>query len=199
MVPRSIAQLFQESNLSESLYGDVIDWWDEIIDTIRAKKHSKSTKIGRQGEILTLVYEFKRLGIKPRWQSIESNYSGYDILSQVSRSNNSQLPIEVKTSTLPFKQAKFYLTKNEWNVLTENTASRVYLWSIYQEQGFAKLCIIDEKNISNHVPCEKGNGKWTKISIPFRDFFTPSTVNEIKLIEYKNIFANQHVAAKCKS
>ena len=55
------------------------------------KKDLSLDDVGRKGERLTLQYEELRTNVKPDWRSIETNLSGYDVLSQRSKTDNTPL------------------------------------------------------------------------------------------------------------
>ncbi len=187
-VSDGVVQLFEESGLSENTRSDVIKWWDEVSEFVRSNKDGQKLSTGRLGEEITLSYEYKRIGVKPIWQAIESNRSGFDVLSQVSPSDKTQMPIEVKASTLPVKQAKFFLTRNEWNVLQSNKHFNIYLLSIYEDLDILKLCVIKKEDVVNHIPLEQGKGRWENVGVPFRPFFNQLNYEEVSLSEMNNMF-----------
>lgn len=95
---------------------DVILWWDQMSELIRKNVDISKTKIGRIGEQYTLEYEKERVGEKPIWKSIDSNLLGYDVMSRVSKEDNTPLLIEVKTSMEDIEHAYFHISANEWRV-----------------------------------------------------------------------------------
>jgi hypothetical protein len=72
------------------------------------------TEIGRSGEKMSFDHEWKRTGLKPIWQAVESNLAGFDILSVTDSINNAKLQIEVKATTSEINYAKVHITRNEW-------------------------------------------------------------------------------------
>ncbi len=78
-----VRQCFAEAGLDRSLEVDVVDWWDALAVRARGLVSSLLNQIGRRGERMSLEFEHSRTKRAPRWHSVESNLSGYDILSVV--------------------------------------------------------------------------------------------------------------------
>lgn len=114
-VPRDIAQVFREAGLMETPPStEVIEWWDEMARTARGLSDAVNLEIGRAGERLTIEREMRRTGRDPVWQAVESNLSGFDVLSVVTAERQDPLRIEVKASTESIEHAVFYISRNEW-------------------------------------------------------------------------------------
>ena len=160
-----------EAGLIDSQDEGVIDWWDRLAGEERAKSDANLGDIGRKGERLTLQYEEQRTGVKPAWRSIESNLSGYDILSQRSAEEKEKLLIEVKTSTQTIENACAIISRHEWDVATmKNNLERYlfYFWAI--SSGVNSLAILSVDEIRSHIPSDNEAGKWENASIPFSIF-----------------------------
>jgi hypothetical protein len=167
-VNQDIVQCFKESGLMyESPSDIVIQWWDEVACISRGLRNSELLRIGRLGEKLTIRYEKQRTGYMPIWQSIESNFSGFDILSVVSSNNNIPLQIEVKVSSQKIKNATMHLTRNEWRNANYSLAHKFYLWILNAQ---SQLAIIDITELTSHIPNNNGNGSWESVEIPFKCF-----------------------------
>lgn len=95
---------------------------------VRGIKSSVLSQTGRTGERLSLAFEKDRTGKQPIWQSIESNLSGFDILSCLSDMDASPLQIEVKASENSWNYADFHLTANEWESATLARNYMFHLW-----------------------------------------------------------------------
>jgi hypothetical protein len=179
-------QCFQNARLFNTDDLDVIAWWDEIIlssfDIDGKKKHAT----GRKGELLTCYLEELRTGKKPILHSIDVNTAGYDVLSIISATDRTDLFIEVKSSKLKWKYANFYLTRNEWGLISKNKDSALHLWSFDKELLFAR---VSYKDIKSHIPLNTGVGKWGNAIIPFsivvpnRDPFNFPKMDEERLRE----------------
>jgi len=157
-------QCFINANLLEESDFDTIKWWDEFIISAYEQEEQKNLKVGRYGEFLSLIYEEIRTGQKPKLISLDVNYAGYDILSQISKDDKTPLYIEVKCSKSPWNKAKFYLTRNEWEVFSMNQNSRIQLWSVNQEINFNT---INRDQLQINIPFDSGKGKWENVQIPF--------------------------------
>lgn len=167
---KDILQIFQEAELFEFSNDEIVDWWDEVSDFIRKSKANINTLTGRKGERLTLEFERRRTGMDPQWVSIESNFSGYDVLSIVSSKDNKKLAIEVKASIQKISGAYFYFTKNEYLNAKEFGVYHLYLWNF--SSNVPKLCIVDFNNLEKHLPLNRLKGNWESCSVPFSCFYS---------------------------
>ncbi|AEG58672.1 DUF3883 domain-containing protein [Desulforamulus ruminis] len=159
---------FVDSNLmKEPPEKTIIDWWDEVSQSIRYRFNSNLLGIGRQGELLTLEYELKRTGVSPILQSLNTNLVGYDILSQVGEKDTQKLLIEVKSSLKNAGTANFVFTKNEWETACQTENYLIYLWEI---STVPRLAIVAPLDMFAHIPLNQGYGKWIKTEVPFYAF-----------------------------
>jgi hypothetical protein len=159
---------FAEANLmDENITPDCIRWWDEVANGFRSDADQRKNEIGRNGEFLTLLYEKNRTTSIPIYQSIDSNLSGFDIISVVSSENDQKLLIEVKSTNKSISSASFFVSDNEWNVATTSESYMFYLWILDSTPKLAKLSPDDVKS---HIPVIQGDGKWTSVEIPFKSF-----------------------------
>ncbi len=93
-------QCFEEAGLLKGMTEDIVSWWDKLGSYARAHGNETLLLFGRKGERLSMEYEGQRVGVQPTWQSLESNFSGYDILSQKKgKDDNTPLMIEVKATS----------------------------------------------------------------------------------------------------
>ena len=173
--PSDVKQCFKEAELINSYDKDVIKWWDMLALAVRGQQLDTQLEIGRTGEELSLEYERKRVNKDPVWQSIESNLSGYDILSIVSVEETTPLRIEVKASTKVSNSFSFYLTRNEWNVADTSNNYLFHLWFLSETP---ELFILDKDEIANHIPTNQGNGSWENVKITF-------TLEELNILDIK--------------
>lgn len=159
---------FLEAGLMDSFQDDVLKWWDTIAEAERLKENAMLDDIGRAGEKLTLKYEEARTGVIPDWRSIETNLSGYDILSQFSANDTRRLLIEVKSSTKPPEIAEAIISRHEWDTANlENNYSRYLFYFWYLGGDFNRLAIINVEELKKHIPQDGESGKWTAVSVPF--------------------------------
>lgn len=166
--PEDAKQCFSEAGLLDSWNDELIEWWDKLAQTTKAKKYNELLQIGRDAERRSVNFELARTGQHPTWQSLESNYSGFDVLSRVSSSNDTPLKIEVKGSTLSIKQAYFTLTRNEWNTAENSLYYCLHLWSLSANP--VSVRVVDKDLLRPHLPHNQGDGKWENVRIPFAPF-----------------------------
>lgn len=147
-----------------------VDWWDSLAKLERAEIEQQKDDIGRVGEEKTIDYEKKRTNATPIWESINSNLAGFDIISQVSSTDASQILIEVKSSTKEMQDAAFYVTHNEWQFASAGYNKNRYYFYLWLLNGAPKLAIVPTSEIEKHIPLESGQGEWSETIIPFSAF-----------------------------
>lgn len=163
--PAEVKQCFRDADLINSYNLDVIKWWDRLALIARGIQQNTQLEIGRIGEELSFKYEKNRTGKYPEWQSIESNLSGYDILSNISSTDTTPLNIEVKTTNNNSRVFTFYLSRNEWNIAESSQNYIFHLWLMNKEP---ELFIVDKTEIACHIPSNQGNGSWENVKIVFK-------------------------------
>lgn len=167
-VAADVRQCLDEAGLLSSPPDDeVVAWWDEMAGLVRGIKSSVLSQTGREGERLSLAYEKDRTGIQPIWQSIESNLSGFDVLSCLSDTDSTLLQIEVKASENSWNHADFHLTANEWESATLARNYRFHLWSLGTSPT---LAVVTVDQMEKHIPSNAGRGEWETVRIPFSVF-----------------------------
>ncbi len=166
-LPEPTEQIFKEAGLFADWTEEIIAWWDIIAQQVRMQKASELLLIGRSAERLSYNYEQKRTGVKPHWQSIESNFSGFDILSVFATKDSRKVQIEVKGSALGLKEASFFVTRNEWNTAKNTEFYRFHLWVL---KGQERLIELDSSEVQPHIPNDCGNGNWEQVRIPYKAF-----------------------------
>jgi|TARA_B100002003_G_C14126193_1_gene541640 hypothetical protein len=166
-LPEPTEQIFKEANLLAEWTDEIIEWWDIIAQQVRMQKSSEKLHVGRFAERLSFQYEQMRTGKKPHWQSIESNFSGFDILSVIATEDFRKVQIEVKGSELSLKEAGFFVTRNEWNTAKNSEFYRFHLWVL---KGNTRLIELDSSDVQPHIPNNCGVGNWEQVRIPFSVF-----------------------------
>ncbi len=159
---------------------NVINWWDDISESLRFTSESNLLAIGRCGELLSFKYEWQRTGATPILQSLNTNLVGYDIISQLSKSDAHRLLIEVKTSGKGTGSESFLLTRNEWETAYQAENYLIHLWKL---SPTPQLAVITPSDISSHIPINQGAGKWIKVDISFTVF--QDRFFEVQTIGYK--------------
>ena len=162
---------FVEADLITSTNPDVIEWWDTIAERERAKKDSSLLDIGREGERITLIFEQQRTGVVPNWISVDSNLSGYDILSQSANNSNDRILIEVKSSYKSIEDAVCIVTRHEWETAQRNNNVNRYYFYVWKLSASKKsLAIVDVARMKQYIPVDSSAGKWQEVTIPFSAF-----------------------------
>ena len=166
--PKDIVQCFEEAGaFSRPVPQHLLRWWDDLSDLARGLRAKNWARVGRAAERLTLDYETDRVGCEPVWESVESNFSGYDVRSRISRQDDNVLQIEVKGSEASLKHAVMHLTAWEWSVATGPTAHAFHLWLLGK---VPRIAVIDVPSMARHIPKNLGRGQWESAVIPFRAF-----------------------------
>ena len=168
-LPPDAKQCFKEAGLFEDLTDEIIKYWDKLAIAYRNYSNQRKLEVGRRGERLTCIYELERTGIKPRWQSIESNLDGFDILSIIDNQSRESLSIEVKATTSKIRYAKFHVTRREWDT-ANNTAH--YLFHLWHISETPLLKVVELEKITPHIPIDNGEGLWESVEIPYKLFFS---------------------------
>ena len=158
----------------------IVLWWDILASIFREEQNDALEDVGRAGERLTIKYEEERTRIKPKWVSIETNLAGYDILSRVGNNDPDTILIEVKSSQKPMKEAKMFISRNEWDVASTGIHRDkyfFYLWLLSSKQ----LAIIPAIRMKDYLPEDKVSGRWMSTEVPFQTFEGDFQVIEIEV------------------
>lgn len=165
--PDEVHQCFKEAGLLEPWNDEIVEWWDKLAIATRSQKSEASLITGRAAEKLTIYYEKERVGEDPHWQSIESNFSGYDVLSRSEKGISTRRMIEVKGSSLPRSQAFCTVTRNEWTTAESSEDYRFHLWCM---KGAPFLIDVSVEDMKSHIPTDSGDGRWETVRVAFKNF-----------------------------
>lgn len=166
-MPTNVEQCFKSCGLFEGNDDAVVEWWDFVALSIRSKKSGFNLRIGRLAERLTVTQERARTGKEPKWQAIESNVSGFDVLSVKDRDRSEVLRIEVKGSTMRLKEATFFVTRNEWETAINSMNYEFHLWLLHEQP---RLFVVEVNTLETHLPINQGGGKWENTQLRYMDF-----------------------------
>jgi hypothetical protein len=161
------ACFFEAGLLDEHPDHSIVEWWDKLSLIIRKSSDERKSQIGRKGERLTILNETLRTGVQPQWISIDSNLAGYDVLSRVSREDESVLLIESKASEANIEGAYCHITANEWHTAQNSKCYKFYFWLIGTSN---KLATLDPYQIAPYIPTNNATGTWESVKIPFSSF-----------------------------
>lgn len=160
--PPEVYQCFKEAELLEGYDRWIIEWWDQLSSIARGKREDTLLEIGRKGEGLSYLYEQKRTKREVIWQSIESNLSGFDLLSCLNSGSDTPLRIEVKTTNIDTDWVTFYLTSHEWEVAQNSEHYIFHLWVLGR---YNFLFVLEKDALLPHIPVSRGNGTWEVLKI----------------------------------
>ena len=176
LIDDEVDQCLREAQLLSDTYDDeVIDWWDDLAAATRGQRFDLLTQIGRMGERLSIGYERRRVWKDPLWQAIDSNLAGFDILSRVSRDDDSPLRIEVKASEVPLNDATLHLSRAEWEVAQGAGEHLFHVWSLSSNPPM--LAVVSREEMAPNIPGDRGRGVWERVEIPYSVF-----INEFSAI-----------------
>lgn len=165
--PGAIRQIIDECGLATGFDDDTVAFWDLLAAMARGQRDDTFTRIGREGERLSLKHEEGRTGHKPKWVAVDSSSKGYDVLSVVSREDPSKCTIEVKASRIGLR-GRFHLTRNEWDVATRSKNHLFHLWDLAVSPP--RLAAVTAEQMSEHMPLNVGSGKWESTEVPMSAF-----------------------------
>jgi hypothetical protein len=166
-LPPDARQCFREAGLLDGYDAAVIEWWDKAAGAARIMRDETKRDSGRIGERYSIAYETSRVGKEPYWQGFESNFAGYDLISQQSRSEDSRLLIEVKASFSRLKEARFFISRNEWDVATTSDSYLFHLWVL---KPSPMLLVVPRDDVLRHIPGDQGDGQWKQAILPMTCF-----------------------------
>jgi hypothetical protein len=165
--PEAIRQIIDECGLTTGFDDETVAFWDMLAAMARGQRDDSFTRIGREGERLSLKHEERRTGVKPKWVAVDSNSKGYDVLSVASRVDMSKCTIEVKASSIGLG-GRFHLTRNEWDVATRGRNHLFHLWDLTASPP--RLAVITTEQMSQHMPLNAGSGEWESVEVPMSAF-----------------------------
>lgn len=166
-LPPAAHQCFKEAGLLSGYDSHTLEWWDAVAAVARLVKETSKRDSGRLGETYSIAFELDRVGVEPYWQGFESNFAGYDLLSQLDRTDRSRVLIEVKASYAQLRDGLFFLSRHEWDVAVRSSTYIFHLWTL---RPSPRLFVASVKDMVNHVPTDAGTGEWKQVLIPVSPF-----------------------------
>ncbi|MDC0501800.1 DUF3883 domain-containing protein [Euryarchaeota archaeon] len=165
-------QVFQDLGLfvePDNTTPGIIQWWARAAIFSRSISNQELLETGNEGELLSLKFEKDRTGINPIHAAYYSHSYGYDIKSQKDRIDSTPLYIEVKSSTQKYENAKFYLTRSEYETCKKKGRKYIFhLWDLSFE--IKKMIIINGDQVLKRAPIDQEGGIWTNYSVDFSQF-----------------------------
>jgi hypothetical protein len=168
-LPRNALQCLQAAGLYDAEPdAATLEWWDSLASYFRSASDLERTRIGREGERLTLSRETERLisegrpDLVPKWVSLDDNSLGYDVLSYRldGAGRESAMHIEVKASSA--RPLRFFLTRNEWKVAKSmGDAFVLHVWNL-ESRTLTTLLLAE---LEAHLPVDRGRGRWQDVEV----------------------------------
>ncbi|MBO0587446.1 DUF3883 domain-containing protein [Sporosarcina sp. E16_8] len=154
-----LLELFQSLELLEGSTDSIISWWDSLAQSF-APSSERNLEIGREGEKRSILYEEYRVGQKPYWEALDSNFSGYDLLSVTDRGEDIPLRIECKAS---YTSYSFHVSRREWEIAVDFREYLFHFWHL----GRNELYALPVPFLEDHIPIDKGKGEWKNSHFSF--------------------------------
>lgn len=173
-----LVHCFQETGLMTATDDETVAFWDRMGGLSRNRLDDARTATGRDGERLTMAYEYQRTGQSPQWRALDLAGLGYDILSQLGAADSAPLYLEVKATSLPWSSGRLHLTLHEWRFLSGHpNDSAIDCWSL-TDAGI-KHHRANPDAVAVHLPANQGSGAWELAIIPFAALTdSPETVTQ---------------------
>jgi len=169
-----VSQCLRDACLLEGDDDTIVSWWDELSNLSRGIERDHLLEIGRTAEKKSIIYETKRTGVRPKWEAIDSNKSGFDLLSKISESNKNELFIEVKGTSYNLENknseqfAFIHISRNEWNIANSPAEYIFHIWISLNSKN-EKLIKLYPGDIQKHIPQDNNKGKWESVKIPVKE------------------------------
>ena len=165
--PGDALQCLRDCGLLDGHSAATVKWWDKLSAKLRSVKDEGKLVVGRSAEELSLIYEKQRTGKDPIWFGFETSTEGFDVLSRISNKVDEKIRIEVKGTSQSLREARFILTRHEWETATSTTNYFFHLWVL---KGDPKCFIVPADQVFPHVPLDQNDGDWKNAGIPFKIF-----------------------------
>lgn len=164
LLPDNVIECLENADLLHSESDDCIAWWDALAKAARDLREDANVALGRKGERMSWEFERRRTGVPPVRQWLISEFSGYDLRSQLSRRDTDPLNIEVKASAATRTTGGFYLSSNEAHVAATAPHHQFHLWAM---RPLPQLFILPALEVLGHVPENRKSGEWQTVWIPY--------------------------------
>lgn len=167
-MPDAARQCFKDGALTTGEDESIVRWWEQAGSCVRAERSRLNYDLGRKAEKLSLEYEERRTGRRPLWQSLESSFSGFDVLSVAARGSRRKLKIEVKGSHQRRNEAQFHISRNEWNTAQASRDYQFHLWLMHENNP--TVLVVPSAALTSHVPQDGNMGRWTQAQLFYKTF-----------------------------
>lgn len=146
---------------------EVLLWLDELASAQFALVDRGNLMVGREGELLTLESEIRKLKAlsidkSPKWVALDDNRAGFDIESWRRDPEGNEIPLLIEVKACSGKSCRFFLTRNEWQSACRFPHQyELHVWRLADKAS----AIFKPADIGLHVPHDKGAGKWESVQV----------------------------------
>ncbi len=169
-LPPDARQCFEEAGLADEWSDELILLWRDVTKMAWVASSQITDDIGMQAEWWTIQFEAHRTGVAPKWVSLDSSYSGFDVLSVRGPGSGNRMRIEVKGTVQKGSNAQFHVSANEWSTACKGLSDYYFdLWSIDEPPSLFR---VEATAVLPHIAGNKGNGRWSTLQVPFKPFQT---------------------------
>ena len=141
---------------------------------------SENIQIGKKGERLSIEYEYKKSGIRPTYQALIDERSGFDLIAY--SKNEEKKYIEVKAS----RREQAHITWNEWrtavNKNKNNETYEFHFWKLGEK--YHELAILNYEDLYFLGTISEKGHHWENYLIEF-NYFKKKFKKINKNMEYK--------------
>jgi hypothetical protein len=141
---------------------------------------SENIQIGKKGERLSIEYEYKKSGIRPTYQALIDERSGFDLIAY--SKNEEKKYIEVKAS----RREQAHITWNEWrtavNKNKNNETYEFHFWKLGEK--YHELAILNYEDLYFLGTISEKGHHWENYLIEF-NYFKKKFKKIDKNMEYK--------------
>lgn len=157
-------QVFRSAGLLDNEFSEeAVNWWDQMQNSIGNSDFDMDFRKWEQKTFDQEVRLLKELGSLefPKWEAIDDNLSGYDILSYRQIEGKwEEIYIEVKSSSTGLR--RFYLSDREAEKLEKvPNCYFIHFWNTKKEEQV----IISGEEVIKHLPKNQGLGHWKTVLI----------------------------------
>ena len=128
--------------------------------------NSSNILTGKKGEKLSIEYEYKKSGIRPTYQALIDERSGFDLIAHSKDKKDKY--IEVKAS----QRGQAHITWNEWetaiNKIKNNEIYEFHFWKL--EEKYYELAILNLDDLYFLGGILKEGHHWETYLVEFNDF-----------------------------
>ncbi len=146
---------------------EVLLWLDELASIQFCLEDRRNTIVGREGELLTIESETRRLkslsiAKSPRWVALDDNRVGFDVESWNLDGDGNEWPILIEVKACAGRSNRFFLTRNEWETACRYPDQfQLHVWRLADRSRV----IFTYSEICAHMPVDQGSGRWESVLV----------------------------------